>query len=70
MAAEPYDWRKTLWKAVKTGGVAALAAILLAPNFTPDVLAIVPVEYRATAALLLPALVSAARNWLKNTSSV
>lgn len=62
-----YDWKKTAYKALKTGAVAAAAYIVADPTLMPAVLAAVPANYRMVAMVALPAIWSALRNWIKNT---
>ena len=63
---QPYDWRKTAAKAVKTALVAGAAYILADPSLGAALLGIIPAEYRVLAVVAIPALITAARNWLKN----
>lgn len=65
MPTPDYDYKKTLWKAAKTGLVAAAAFAIADPGLAPALLAVVPAEYRMIATIALPALISAIRNWIK-----
>lgn len=62
----PYDWQRTFWKAVKTGLVAMGVYVVADPSLMPAILQVIPAEYRMLAAVLLPAGITALRNWLKS----
>lgn len=62
------DWRKLGWKAIKTAAVAGVAVILAAPDLTPSLLALVPEKYRMLGAVLIPAVLTALRNWSKHSA--
>lgn len=64
----PYDIKRTLWKAAKVAAVAGATVLVVDPNLTPAILAAIPAEYRVLGAVLVPALITAVRNWLKNAN--
>lgn len=73
MTTTGYDWRRTVYKAAKTGAVAAVAFVLASPDLTEltnAILGAIPANYRVMAAIAMPMLLSALRNWLKNSPSV
>jgi len=61
-----YDWKKTATKALKTAAVAGAAYFLAQPDIGPALMGAIPAQYQAIAVMLIPALITAARNWLKN----
>lgn len=67
--APPYSWKTSLWKAVKVGAVGAAAWLLADPNLLTSVTEAIPVQYRMLAALAIPALISAVKNYLKNAEA-
>lgn len=67
---QPYDWRKTAAKALKTALVAGVAYILADPNLGAALLGIVPAQFQVLAVVAIPALITAARNWVKHQGGV
>lgn len=67
---QPYDWRKTATKAAKTALVAGVAYVLADPALGAALMGVIPAEYRIVAAVVIPALITAGRNWIKNQGGV
>lgn len=61
-----YDWTKTLTSAAKAGAYVALGVIVYDPSLIPALSGLVPEQYRQLAALVVPAVVAAVQNWLRN----
>ena len=63
---QPYDWKKTALKAGKTALVAGVAYFLATPDLGGAILQLIPANFQPVAVMLIPALITAARNWVKN----
>lgn len=61
-----YDWKKTLTSAAKAGIYVAVGVIVYDPKLVPALSGLVPEQYRQLAALVIPAVVAAVQNWLRN----
>ncbi len=66
----PFSWKKNGLKALKTALVAGGTYFLLQPGLGGEILKVIPAQFQAIAVILIPAAITAARNWLKNHSNV
>lgn len=65
-----YNWRLTAIKALKTAAVAGAAYFLAQPDLAAALMGSIPTQYQALAVIVIPALITAARNWIKNQGSL
>lgn len=65
-----YNWKLTAIKALKTAAVAGAAYFLAQPDLAAALMGSIPPQYQALAVMLIPALITAARNWIKNQGTL